>query len=184
MVTTFLIDPDFTTSAKLLDYRRLGKQRLEAKQIVNILENYYEWDLINDNGNLKLVSRVKKQGFNKHTAVMMWWGYVDALKHYYNIIVTEWVRRGYKNTMQLYDVNLEKIVYPPWLKWNALYYSHRARLCEKNPNFYSFLKGSYPEQYDKYNYTYLWPTKVKPEICEKLDRNEIIPVDEMYSSIE
>ena len=34
---TFLPYPDFTQSAKTLDYRRLGKQRVEAWQILNAL---------------------------------------------------------------------------------------------------------------------------------------------------
>jgi hypothetical protein len=182
MVTTFLIDPDFKTNAKLLDYRRLGKQRLEAKQIINILENYYEWDIVNDNGNIKLVRREKKQGFNHHTAVMMWWGYVNALKHYYNIIVQEWISRKYKNTMAFYDVDESKIVYPPWLNWPQLYYSHRARLCEKNPTFYSFLKGTYPIEYDIYNHTYIWPSKIKDDVYIKLNNNEQVLLEEMYMS--
>ncbi len=37
MVNTFLIDVDFYTSARLLNYRRLGKQRVESKQLINVL---------------------------------------------------------------------------------------------------------------------------------------------------
>jgi len=36
-VQTFLPYTDFIKSAKCLDYKRLGKQRVEAKQILNIL---------------------------------------------------------------------------------------------------------------------------------------------------
>jgi hypothetical protein len=35
---TFLPYADFVKTAKCLDYRRLGKQRVEAFQILNILE--------------------------------------------------------------------------------------------------------------------------------------------------
>jgi hypothetical protein len=34
---TFLPYEDFTLSAQVLDYRRLGKQRVEALQIYNVL---------------------------------------------------------------------------------------------------------------------------------------------------
>lgn len=39
MVNTFLVDSSFEKSASQLDSRRLGKQRVEAYQILNILEN-------------------------------------------------------------------------------------------------------------------------------------------------
>ena len=39
MVNTFLVDRDFKKSAQLLDSRRLGKQRVEAYQILNLIEN-------------------------------------------------------------------------------------------------------------------------------------------------
>jgi hypothetical protein len=39
MVNTFLVDSDFTKSAQLLDSRRLGKQRVEAYQILNLIYN-------------------------------------------------------------------------------------------------------------------------------------------------
>ena len=37
MVNTFLPYPDFVKSAKALDYKRLGKQRVEAWQILRAL---------------------------------------------------------------------------------------------------------------------------------------------------
>jgi hypothetical protein len=39
MVNTFLVHSDFRQSAKMLDSRRLGKQRVEAYQILNLIEN-------------------------------------------------------------------------------------------------------------------------------------------------
>lgn len=42
MVNTFLVDTNFATSASLLDKRRLGKQRVEAQQILQILLNLNE----------------------------------------------------------------------------------------------------------------------------------------------
>ena len=39
MVNTFLTHSDFKTSAQSLDRQRLGKQRVEAFQILNIIEN-------------------------------------------------------------------------------------------------------------------------------------------------
>lgn len=39
MVNTFLVDSDYRKSAQQLDYRRLGKQRVEAYQILNLIQN-------------------------------------------------------------------------------------------------------------------------------------------------
>ena len=36
---TFLPYPNFKRTAKVLDYRRLGKQRVEGMQIINAIEN-------------------------------------------------------------------------------------------------------------------------------------------------
>lgn len=41
MVNTFLLSNDFEFSASLLDDKRLGKQRVEAKQIINLINYHY-----------------------------------------------------------------------------------------------------------------------------------------------
>lgn len=41
MVNTFILCTSYANSMKLLDYRRLGKQRVEASQIINILARVY-----------------------------------------------------------------------------------------------------------------------------------------------
>lgn len=54
MVITFLISKNFEKNASKLDTLRLGKQRVEAKQILNILESFdiisfvYEYEDVND----------------------------------------------------------------------------------------------------------------------------------------
>jgi len=59
---TFLPYPDFIDSVKALDYRRLGKQRVEARQILNIL-----------------LENRKNGGWVNHPCTKMWRGYHDAL---------------------------------------------------------------------------------------------------------
>ena len=41
MVNTFILDHDYNISASKLDRARLGKQRVEAEQILNILLNLH-----------------------------------------------------------------------------------------------------------------------------------------------
>ena len=114
---TFLPYESFEESASVLDWRRLGKQRVEGKQIINAINN------------------PKKQGWQNHPATIMWTPYVNALKLYTNVIILEWIKRGYNNNMELYDFNnLEK---PHWLGKEEFHSSHRANLLRKDYEYYS-----------------------------------------------
>ena len=116
---TFLPYPTFEFTAKTLDWRRLGKQRVEGMQIINAIEN------------------PNKQGWQNHPIVIMWKPYVNALKHYTNIMIDEWVSRGYNNTMKKYDVYDSDIIYPAWLRYEPFHASHRANLLRKDYKYYS-----------------------------------------------
>ena len=76
-------------SLKSLDWRRLGKQRVEAKQILNVL-----------------LERTDTKGWRNHPITRMWAGYESALQLYFNLCVKEWVGRGYNNNMELRLLNL------------------------------------------------------------------------------
>lgn len=129
---TFLPYPSFVASAHVLDYRRLGKQRVECKQMLKAL--------------------AIGGGWSNHPATRMWRGYEKALSVYYNTIVIEWVRRGYKNTMPLiaWDNALEYEA-PPWLGDEAFHASHRSNLIRKKPEFY----GPLWDEPD--DLPYVWP---------------------------
>lgn len=131
----FLPYSDFKKSAKVLDYRRLGKQRVECKQILNALSN-------------------KKNGWRNHPAVLMWRGYNDALTLYMNLVIIEWIKRGYKNNMSLFKIDESKIEYPLWLGNERFHMSHRSNLLRKNKKYYS--KFGWKEPNDL---SYFWPTK-------------------------
>jgi len=121
---TFLPYSDFKQTAKCLDYRRLGKQRVEAFQILRIIERTSK---LNSNG---------KVAWENHPIVKMWKGYSFALKEYFNVILTEWINRGYKNNMQYYDLPT-KFSYPLWLGNKDFHDSHKSNLLRKDFNFYS-----------------------------------------------
>jgi len=114
---TFLPYKSFARTARVLDYRRLGKQRVEAMQILKAL-------------------RDPSYGWQSHPAVNQWRGYINALKYYHNIIIEEWCRRGYCNNMRLEPVR-GRLVYPPWLGLRKYHLSHRANLLRKDPKYYS-----------------------------------------------
>ena len=118
---TFLPYKSFKKSFKTLDYRRLGKQRVEAYQVLNILLDRTD----NPNG-----------GWRNHPITEMWKGYENALKHYLNLCIEEWMERGYNNTMNFEPIEGD-IVYPHWLGNESFHSSHRANLLRKDNEYYS-----------------------------------------------
>ena len=130
---TFLPYPNVIESVKCLDYRRLGKQRVEAMQILNILEG-----------------RTEKKGWINHPAVKMWRGYEDALAYYMNWCIWEWISRGYNNTMQTVNVP-EFFDYPPWFGLWDFHASHRSNLLRKDPEFYGQYGWTEPD-----DLPYIW----------------------------
>jgi len=127
---TFLPYPDFKKSLKALDYRRLGKQRVEAYQIIRAIKYGGGWQ--------------------HHPIVKMWRGHINALKLYYNLSLDEWIRRGYKNNMKKMTIR-GKIAYPVWFGRNCFHAAHRSNLLRKDPNFYGQYKWSEPP-----DLPYLW----------------------------
>jgi len=117
-VQTFLPYPNFDSTASCLDYRRLGKQRLEAMQIHRIITDY-----------------VPSRAWARHPAVLMWLGYPDALAAYYNAIRGEWIRRGYVNTMPELPADASPLL-PPWMGLQEFHLSHQSNLIRKNEGYY------------------------------------------------
>lgn len=131
---TFLPYPDFRDSAKALDYKRLGKQRVEAMQILKAL-------------------RGETKGWVNHPATKMWKGYEAALGLYMNVMIREWIDRGYNNTMKLYDFsNTELIEMPRWFGRNDFHASHRANLLRKDPEYYGQFEWT-----ESPDMEYIWP---------------------------
>lgn len=143
MVNTFIPYSNFKKCAAVLDNKRLGKQRVEAKQILNILLN-----------------ETKTQGWRNHVVTLMWKGHEEALKYYYNCIVEEWIKRGFENNMPLFTLRAKPSM--PWFVKNAsIQMSHRASLIRKDPSFYKQIFTKVPTSYLKYKY--IWPAQLNEE---------------------
>lgn len=117
---TFLPYPDLLQSVKVLDYRRLGKQRVETFQVLNIL-----------------LDRTPTKGWRNHPVTRMWTGYEEALKLYQNFTIEEWVKRGYNNTMSFEEIDMKHIILPLWFGNTQLHKSHRSNLLRKDYEYYS-----------------------------------------------
>ena len=126
---TFLPYESFDKSASVLDWRRLGKQRVEGMQIINAIEQKPRKD------------GKPYKGWLNHPATVMWRPYVTALKHYTNVIIREWIDRGYNNNMELYEVDEliddDMVHFRYWLGKEEFHSSHRANLLRKDYEYYS-----------------------------------------------
>ena len=135
---TFLPYPNIRKSLKVLDSKRLGKQRVEAHQILNILLN-----------------RTQTKGWRNHPAVKMWKGSINALKLYFNESVKEWIKRGYQNNME-FEIIRGKIALPKWFGNKKFHSSHKGNLLRKNKKYYSQFGWK-----ESLNLAYIWPINVK-----------------------
>jgi len=130
---TFLPYSSFEQSVACLDWRRLGKQRVEASQLLNVISPDYN-----------------KKGWINHPAAKMWKGYSNALTRYMNLCILEWIRRGYNNTMEVIPIKCVRM--PPWFGDEDFHASHRSNLLRKLPSWYGQFGWS-----ETPNLPYVWP---------------------------
>lgn len=140
---TFLPFPDFADSAAALDYRRLGKQRVETLQILQSLNKFQN-------------EGVEKAGWINHPATQMWFGYETYLIKYGKAICLEWISRGYKDTCYQKIDDFTDLFHqsgtPWWLGRKRLHVSHQAMLYRKDPGYYGHFASASAEADD-----YWWP---------------------------
>jgi len=130
---TFLPYANVRKSMKVLDSRRLGKQRVEAFQILNIV-----------------LGRATG-GWRNHPAIKMWRSNPNALKVYLNETIREWIGRGYRNTMR-FEVVRGKVVFPKWFGSRKFHAAHRSNLLRKDWEHYSKFGWKECDDLD-----YVWP---------------------------
>jgi hypothetical protein len=150
-VQTFLPYPDFERSARVLDQRRLGKQRVECIQVVRGLTR-------------------SDYGWRHHPAVLMWKGHEEALGRYALTCCAVWVERGFADTCAAtitQDLGTHGVTrirtqaelaevgaLPPWLGDPAFHRSHQSALLRKAPEHYSRLFPDVPDDLE-----YVWPVR-------------------------
>ncbi|MCT7355255.1 MSMEG_6728 family protein [Streptomyces sp. 15-116A] len=147
---TFLPYPGFAESALVLDRRRLGKQRVEALQVLRGLI-------------------VPGYGWRRHPAVRMWTGYEEALVRYGLEVCRVWRERGHQDSCAATLVadlaaarpgtrvrDQRELArageLPPWLGDESFHRSHRSALLRKDPDAYA---EHFPGEPD--DLPYVWP---------------------------
>lgn len=122
---TFVPELTFEESAKVLDYRRLGKQRVEVLQIIQALVP---------------VTGRKTHGWRNHPATKMWQENIAGLSAYGVAICDEWIARGYKDTCRekiISHVEPDMEDLPSWWGNAMVHDSHKSNLLRKNLEYYS-----------------------------------------------
>ena len=155
---TFVPYAAFEDTARVLDARRLGKQRVEVIQIVRALT-------------------VPGYAWSSHPAVLMWKGYEEALGRYGLTMCEVWTERGFSDTcattitedlaaagvhgIRTYDELLEAGALPTWLFDDTLQRTHRSALVRKDPEHYGPLFPDVPA-----DLPYHWPHR-SPAVIER-----------------
>jgi hypothetical protein len=157
---TFLPYADFDRTARVLDARRLGKQRVETIQVLRALT-------------------VPGYGWRHHPAAAMWAGYEEALVRYGLDICAVWCAAGkadtcavtlttdLRDTIGLVAVRTQSELasageLPPWLGDAAVHRSHRSALLRKDPVHYGPYFADVPD-----DLPYVWPVS---------DRERRVPI--------
>jgi len=165
---TFLPYASYTKSASVLDYQRLGKQRVESKQI---LQAILDVDKHGDEGNTG-------QAFTNHPIYAQWQNYPEALLSYTWSICREWRDRGFRDGVmnwlfavaELRDIRMmsqatleRRSLLPWWHGKKRVHVLHRANLLVKNPMWYGarpeelgYKRWVIPEQW-RTGFGYSWP---------------------------
>jgi hypothetical protein len=150
-VQTFLPYADFEASARALDPKRLGKQRVEVIQIVRALT-------------------VPGYAWKQHPAVLMWQGYEEAIGRYGLTMCDVWLELGFGDTCaatiaaDLATFGVTGIrsqaelvaagAVPPWLEDESVLESHQSSLVRKDPAFY---RRHFPDV--RPDIDYVWPVR-------------------------
>jgi hypothetical protein len=148
-VQTFLPYADFEQSARALDARRLGKQRVECIQVLRGLT-------------------LPTYGWRHHPAVKMWRGHEEALGRYAFTVCEVWTELGFGDTCaatigsELATFGVDRVrsqpelaaagALPSWLGDEDFHRSHRSSLRRKEPDFYG---PKFPDVPD--DLPYVWP---------------------------
>lgn len=148
---TFLPYRGFEASARALDAKRLGKQRVEVIQIVRALT-------------------VPGYAWKQHPAVLMWQGYEEALGRYGLVMCDVWLELGFGDscagtiasdleTFGIPEIRTEAELaaagaLPPWVTDEAVRQSHQSALVRKDPEFY---RHHFPDV--RPDIDYVWPVR-------------------------
>lgn len=160
---TFLPYQSFPKCARLLDDKRLYKQIVECKQILNTLEKKKAKKFLLSQEHA--VENIKI-AWENHPAVLMWEGHEAELRYYQWCMFEQWAWRrwGFDISGEWdYTAMGQDLVFPSWVGDERIHKSHRAKLFYKNPEHYALFKNDYFDLVEgdcvSEEPEYFWPVK-------------------------
>jgi len=163
-VQTFLPYGDFERSARILDPKRLGKQRVETIQVVRALTR-------------------PGYGWANHPAVLMWRGFEEALGRYGFACCEAWTELGFADTCastiatDLREAGVDTVrtqaqladagALPPWLGDEGVHRSHQSALVRKDQQHYRPLFPGVPD-----DLPYVWPVRSEAVVAAERRKAE------------
>jgi len=137
---TFLPFANFRESAKSLDMKRLGKQRVEVLILLK-----------------SMLGTTPTKGWKNHPCRNMWRGHENALAEYGMTVCMIWKERGYKDTcyekIRAYYDESKPTTFPWWLGMLDVHLTHQSMLIKKYPDYYKQQFPDAPEGLE-----YIWPS--------------------------
>lgn len=118
---TFLPYSSFRDTARVLDNKRLGKQRVETYQILKALTG-------------------QTKGWVNHPATVMWRDHEYYLCAYGIAMCNEWTYRGFKDSLHSIFLDYShqfQHTRPWWLDFAPLHTSHQSNLYRKDAEHYA-----------------------------------------------
>lgn len=164
---TFLPYPNVAASATVLDWRRLGKQRLEAVQLIRTNNLVRTQARLSPRGNISakdwmaavsLINErrkgegLKPLGWANHACMLMWRNHMRGLMIYFDTMRREWIRRGYVNNYGCYGLPYDASEFPNFIGDERFHASHRSQLLVKDPVHYGQFGWN-----DQPGLPYIWP---------------------------
>lgn len=147
---TFMPEPTFEMSARVLDPKRLRNQRNECKAI------------------MQTILGIDDPGWKHHPAAKQWMGNPAALAAYAITVCHECARRGYphaefeelsgEKTKDIFwfEKYLQPLHLPWWMGYEPYHDSHKSNLVRKDPDHYRLYWPDIPDDME-----YVWPSKIK-----------------------
>jgi hypothetical protein len=134
-IQTFLPIPDFKECAQILDKKRVWKQVIEAKMILDTI-------------------KTGRKAWANHPVTRMWRGHEGLLTIYYNTFLRECINERQIRVKAYSEIILPSTAYPlpSWMSDERVYSSHRSNLLRKDPVYY----GNFGWLEDN-SQKYFWP---------------------------
>ena len=163
---TFVPYPHVIQSLEVLDDKRLGKQRVEAYQI--LLAIYNLGPVYDDSGRNTIGFKPRESRWSNHPAVRMWRDFDCGLTAYALASCKIWTEREFRDSLHSTISRLHaevhgddhrcnpmsRDIYPDWWGNEDLHRSHRSNLLRKFPEHYApIFEDDLPD-----NLEYVWPT--------------------------